>query len=60
MKIADNRALVAEKKHYIIPCTESVAFHSGSICNPGSAGGGMTIGGGTLQYGGEDSTIEPM
>lgn len=59
MKIADNRALVAEKKQYIIPNTTIVAFLAGFICQTTSpvgpnlsitggigigVGGGQTIG----------------
>lgn len=37
------------KKTYIIPSTESVAFHAGSICD-------ISVGGGTLGGGGETNT----
>lgn len=53
------------KRNYIIPITESVAFHAGSICDA-SAGGGsstMNVGGGTLGGGGEvpgGTTIDPL
>lgn len=33
MKIDNNRAFVAEKKNYITPSTESMAFRAGSICS---------------------------
>ena len=48
------------KKNYIIPNTNSVAFHAGSIC--GTSAGGMSVGGGTLGGGGEapGSSIDPM
>lgn len=53
MKIADNRALVAEKKQYIIPNTASVSMLADSfVCQLVSVhglkyGGGESSGGGT-------------
>lgn len=41
------------KKNYIIPNTESVAFHAGSICE-------VSVGGGTLNSGGESGGGSPI
>lgn len=63
MKNEVNRALVAEKKQYIIPNTTTVSFRSGYICQAASPAAGMNIGGGTLGGGGEvpgGTTIDPM
>ena len=54
MKIADNRALVAEKKTYLEPSTTLVSIQFSSICNISS------IGGGDLGLGGNSNgTIDP-
>lgn len=51
------------KRNYIIPTTESIAFHAGSICS-GSGDAGMNVGGNTFSGdvvevpGG--TTIDPM
>ena len=48
------------KRNYIIPTTESMAFHAGSICD-GSAGTGMTITGNSeIQMGGNKDSLDPM
>lgn len=47
------------KRNYIIPTTESIAFHAGSICDASAGAGGTNVGGGTLGGGTEYSGIEP-
>jgi len=60
MKIANNRALAAEKKQYIIPSTTSMSFQGGFICT-GSPAAGVTVVGGTLGGGGQTTTpIDPL
>ena len=49
-------------KNYIIPTTQSIAFHAGSICTT-SGDSGTNVGGGTLGGGGEvpgGTTIDPL
>lgn len=52
------------KKNYIIPSTESIAFHAGPICETSPGTSGMNIGGGTLGGGGDagnsSTPIDPM
>lgn len=51
------------KRNYIIPTTESIAFHAGSICDASPGTSGMNIGGNTdLTGGGEvpGGSIDPM
>ena len=46
MKIADNRALVAEKKLYLEPSTTLVSIQFSSICKISSiTGGDLNLGG---------------
>lgn len=51
------------RRNYIIPTTESMAFHAGSICD-GSAGAGTTqVTGNALEGGGQvpgGTNIDPM
>lgn len=50
------------KRNYIIPTTNSVAFHAGFVCQTASpAGGGMEINSNTdLNMGGNQGYIDPM
>ena len=46
------------KRNYIIPTTESIAFHAGSICDASAGAGTMTITG-PVGGGSEYSGIDP-
>jgi len=45
------------KKNYIIPNTESVAFHAGSLCDVSAGGSGLNINGPAIGGGSGASTI---
>lgn len=63
MKNEVNRALMAEKRTYILPTTTTVAFHAGLICaGSPTADPGINVGGGTLGGGGEaiPGSVDPM